>query len=614
MIFNVSDVAGLQNALSSAKSGDTIAMASGAYSSIYIRGVNIEGGVNITSSDAGRPAVFQGIEIRDSSGLNFSNIEMRVAPAGIDNQFVVMQSRDIHFDNIDVHGTLNGSPADDNAGLMIRLSTDVTVKNSEFHELHHGLTILESSGVVVSENKFHDIRSDGVRGSGASDVQILSNYFTDFFPQGEDHPDAIQFWEGIVNPISRNILIEGNVIARGDGGLMQGIFLRGPGTTFEGVKIIGNTIAGGMTNGVYLGNARDSLVSDNTVVGHGADKSWIRVEESSNIAVTDNSSTKFIFGTAVYNLTDTGNTLVGYITTESLKALEAWIEGDQSTAMPTVSLTTGEEIGGVTPIPPVVSPALKLVGTSGVDNLVVSGEGDTRVEAGAGDDRLTGGDGQNTLLGGAGSDTYYISDNNDLVVESANAGDDLVVASVNYTLTANVEKLQLLSGATVGTGNDLANVITGSAEGDQLSGMGGNDKLLGMAGRDILRGGDGADTLTGGAGADTLSGGSGADIFTYGAADFAGGVSASMDRIEDFSSAQGDRIHLSSIDAKLNTAVNEAFSFIGSAAFRGKAGELRYQVSNGDVHVFGDVNGDKVADFQIHLVGVKSLSAIDFVL
>lgn len=627
MIVNVSNVSGLNGALLSAKSGDTIVLDSGTYSNVEIRNIKFDDGVNIVSKNPGNPAIIEGLTVRTSEGLNFSNIEFKVNPTGLENQFAVYESKSINFDKIEVHGTINGNPTDDQSGLMIRWSSDVKVTNSEFHELGFGLTFLESDSVVVSNNTFHDMRADGVRGAGVSNVKIMENYFTDFFPDADDHPDAIQMWEGTTNPVNKNILIDGNVIARGDGGLMQGIFLRGPQTSFEGVTITNNTVAGGMTNGIYVSNATAVKVANNTVVGADGKSSWIRVEESSNVAVTGNDATKYIFGDQVTGLSQSGNTIIGHISTESLKALEAWIEGDHSKPMPDIVMSDGS--GPVAPTVPTVpmepteppptlpvtppTAGVTVVGSSGVDNMFTHGTQGTRLEAGAGNDRLTGGEGKNTLVGGAGDDRYFISDTDDVVVEASGGGKDTVFSSANHTLASNVEDLQLLKGATVGVGNSLANAITGTAQDDQLSGLGGADRLVGAEGRDVLLGGDGNDTLSGGAGADTLVGGAGVDSFTFGPADIAGSVAA-PDRIEDFSAAQGERIHLSNIDANSLTAANHRFGFIGTEGFHGKAGELRYEVKGGDAYVSADLNGDRIADFKIHLVGVSTLHAEDFVL
>src|SRR3546814_8411255 len=78
----------------------------------------------------------------------------------------------------------------------------------------------------LSGNSFHTMRSDGVRGGGTNDVVISNNYFTDFHPVGADHPDAIQLWTTNTTESARNISITGNVFERGDGDIIQGIFLR----------------------------------------------------------------------------------------------------------------------------------------------------------------------------------------------------------------------------------------------------------------------------------------------------------------------------------------------------------------------------------------------------
>jgi Ca2+-binding RTX toxin-like protein len=69
----------------------------------------------------------------------------------------------------------------------------------------------------------------------------------------------------------------------------------------------------------------------------------------------------------------------------------------------------------------------------------------------------------NTLAGGASDDAYYV-DANDVVVEWAGEGNDIVYTSVSWTLGANLERLYLTGSAAVdGTGNDLANRLYGQA-------------------------------------------------------------------------------------------------------------------------------------------------------
>jgi len=126
----------------------------------------------------------------------------------------------------------------------------------------------------------------------------------------------------------------------------------------------------------------------------------------------------------------------------------------------------------------------------------------------------------------------------------------------------------------------IENLIGGGGA-DLLIGNGEANWLDGGAGADQLEGGDGADVLIGGAGRDVLMGGRGGDTFLFAAIkEFSGASTSAADVITDFASAQRDRIDLSGVDAIKSTAtVNDAFTWIGTAAFSKKSGELRYTAS-----------------------------------
>jgi serralysin len=138
-----------------------------------------------------------------------------------------------------------------------------------------------------------------------------------------------------------------------------------------------------------------------------------------------------------------------------------------------------------------------------------------------------------------------------------------------------------------GNGNDT---LSGAAGNDSLEGGNGNDSMTGGAGIDTLTGGNGLDTLNGGAGNDVLTGGNDTDTFVF--TDLGG-----SDQITDFKHGP-ERVDVSGIDAVAGGADN-AFSFIGSGAFGGVAGQLRAYNAGGSHYVAGDVNGDSVADFTI---------------
>jgi hypothetical protein len=103
----------------------------------------------------------------------------------------------------------------------------------------------------------------------------------------------------------------------------------------------------------------------------------------------------------------------------------------------------------------------------------------------------------------------------------------------------------------------------------------------------------------------------GGDLFVFGPNDFSPGPA--FDAIMDFNSAQGDEIDLSAIDAVVGGG-DDAFAFIGAAAFNGVAGELRYSAITGGVAVEADTDGDAAADFRIDVLGVTSIGPTDFLL
>jgi Ca2+-binding RTX toxin-like protein len=372
--------------------------------------------------------------------------------------------------------------------------------------------------------------------------------------------------------------------------------------------------------------------------------SWIRVQRVDLALVSENNAFKFIQIDAT-RVTDVNNTTIGRVTDGGAALLRAFASGETAGGTPTGPAPVPPSAPPPPPPPP-AAPAVKIVdGTSGDDRLSVSGTVDTVLVGGAGNDALTGGAGKNTLIGGTGDDTYTIKDADDRIVELAGEGTDTVWSSVDYVLGSNLEVLRLTGDARSGTGNELDNRLIGTAFADRLYGLAGNDKLQGGAGNDSLfggtgddellgddgddelhgdggvdrliggagadrmNGGDGNDFLEGGAGADTIGGGAGADRFFYRPDHLA---DKSVDTILDFSSAEGDKISLSTIDANRLTAIDDKFVFIGTQGFQGKAGELRYEVKDGSTYVYGDTNGDKIADFAIRLVGSKSLLATDF--
>ena len=306
-----------------------------------------------------------------------------------------------------------------------------------------------------------------------------------------------------------------------------------------------------------------------------------------------------------------------------------------------------------------------ITGAAGQDVLVGNG-GSNVLRGQAGQDNLIGGGGADTMYGGTDSDHFYVDDAGDVVREYAGEGTfDVVWTSTSYTLTAGSEIEQFNAEDHNGTaqmslvgnefnniinGNDGDNFISGGAGADSMNGWKGNDayvvddpgdslfenfgegqdtvitlvsfdvglyseiellqaigtanvSLTGSIDNNRIVGNDGANIIDGSYGKDTLTGGGGADTFLWSSIDEIGLFNFDPDIVLDYSSAQGDVLNFTNIDADETVAGNQNFTFIGTAAFTAP-GQINRVTNGTDTFIQLNTNADLTVDGIIQLNGV----------
>jgi Ca2+-binding RTX toxin-like protein len=291
-----------------------------------------------------------------------------------------------------------------------------------------------------------------------------------------------------------NLTLSGSANITGTGNTAANVLTGNAGNNLLSGGTGADTMIGGLGNDTYVVDNTADVVTEN--LNEGTDL----VNSSVTHTLSANVENLTLTGTTAIN--GTGNALDNVLTGNSAANVLTGGAGNDTYIVGTGDTTTEAAGAGLDTVQSSIAWTL----ANNVENLTLTGSSAVNGTGNTADNVLTGnsaantlngGAGADTMLGGAANDTYVVDNAGDIVTETLNDGTDSVQASVNYTLTANVENLTLTgTSALSGTGNTLNNTLTGNS------------------GANVLDGGAGADTMVGGAGNDAYTVDNAGDVTT----------------------------------------------------------------------------------------------------
>jgi len=389
-----------------------------------------------------------------------------------------------------------------------------------------------------------------------------------------------------------------------------------------------DTLIGGLGDDTYVVDAAGDVIVENA--GEGVDT----VQASITYTLGANVENLVLSGASAIN--GTGNTLANELRGNVAANTLAGGQGDDTYYVSSADTVTESSNQGIDTVYSDVTwtlgsniENLTLIGSAAID---ATGNTLANVLVGnAANNLISGGSGADSMSGGAGDDIYVVDNVNDAVIEDADAGWDIVQASVDYALSANVEEIVLTGSSGIdAVGNALNNVIRGNSGSNTLTGGLGDDdyyvtsgdvvveasgegfdvayattsatiaanvevleligtatiNATGNAADNTLVGNSGNNTLNGAAGNDTMSGGAGDDLY----------VVDSLGDVVNESIDQGVDTVQTAISYTLGANV-ENLTLTGSAALSGTGNALdNVLTGNSGANVLSGAEGNDTLD------------------
>ena len=514
------------------------------------------------------------------TGSVYDGINSEASGTTIDNSGLISGGRH----GIGASGTVNVTNAGD-----IRSISDAAIGAAGLNLTNSGIIeSTTSTGISLGSAASTISNSGTIRGVTA--ISSNANQSLTLTNSGliDGRTDAIMLFGNADDTITNRGRIDGNVSLGGGDDIFD---------TRDGA--VEGTVRGDNGNDIYVVSSTDIVLVESTVSGTdtvrttvswtlGANFENLVLLGNADLRATGNGLANQITGNAGDNRLDGAggtDTLIGgdgddlYIT-DGLDLIIEGADAGTDTVRSSGNITIGDYIENII----LTGSALNATG-NGEDNMITGNRQDNV---------LIGNGGSDILIGGRGNDAYVI-DGEDVVIEQAGEGIDIVYSSLSVTLGANLENLSLTGSAGIsGVGNAVANTLTGNM---------GNNTLSGLEGNDVLDGNGGADRLIGGTGNDTyITDGGDAIIEAAGE-----GTDTVRSSVTHALSANVENLTLTGVAAANATGNTLANIILGNAAANtidGGAGNDQLGGGAGrDVFVFTaaliPANADRILDFNV---------------
>jgi len=289
---DITDAAGLAEALAAAIGGETIRLAPGDYGRLALDvrrspQVDFPRPVTLISADPANPAVFTEASLFGVGNLELDGLRFDYTYTPGDKiyrrPFDFRECRNLTIRNSVFDGDVPRglSPDVDGLGYAFGLSVakgqDVSILNNCIQGFYRGMVMGSGRNVLVAGNELVGLRMDGMNFVAMQDVRIEGNHIHGFRRSKlkADHADMIQFWTNGSETPSTGITIRGNLLLAGDGNSTQSIFMRndlvdrelaGPEMFYRDILIEENVILNGHLHGITLGETKGATIRRNTLL------------------------------------------------------------------------------------------------------------------------------------------------------------------------------------------------------------------------------------------------------------------------------------------------------------------------------------------------------------